>query len=184
MLSRWAMSSDEPMLIMPLQDDSTSNVSTVAHDDECMCEEEQLGNCYLCLNLGAESTAPLDVACEYVYDNVGRVSTSVMFEQVRQAVLDMGGRITLKQVEHHFKVHAPIPKLVQQQLLMDLYDLAAVAKGESIVVQEETGARTMNLKTCSLYLDTVKQIVNLMKVSRQTCEYSSTSATNTASQQR
>lgn len=147
-----------------------SDASTVDRD-ECMCErEETFGNCVLCLNLGGESNAPLDIACDYVYENVGRVSTAVMFAQVRQVVQGMGMQISLKQIELHFKVHAPIPKLVHQQLLADLYDFAAVAKRESIVVQEETGARAMNPKTCSVYLDTVKQIINLMKVNKQTTE--------------
>lgn len=133
-------------------------------------------DCYICLHLGASEDAPLDVACDYVHENVGRVATATMFEQVQEVVRAMGADISIKQIECHFKIHAPIPKLVQHELLMDLHDLASVAKRESIIVQEETGARTINPKNCSIYLDTVKQIINILRVNKHSGELQSSAS--------
>lgn len=121
--------------------------------------------CKLCMYVGGTNPA-VNAICEYVTENVGKVSWDTIGEQVAATMLAECEEVVSKEdVRIHFEKHAKDRRVVMDMLLEDLMEVAQVAKKDSIALDDD-GNRSVNPKTAALFLDTVKQIACILRIER------------------
>jgi hypothetical protein len=133
--------------------------TAAVHDDADL----QTTQCLICRKTGGED-AYINAIPAFVSENVEKMSLQEMAVQISRALkhdLDIDMSPTL--VETHVKEHMSEKRVVMHSILTDLRQLLKTTLQHSVVTHDDTGACTIDHKACSLYLETVKQVVALYR---------------------
>ena len=120
-------------------------------------------DCLICRYTGGDD-AYINAIPVYVSDNIEKISLREMAVHISRSLRhDLGHEMSTEQVETHLKEHTSDRKIVMHGILHDLRKLLQTTLQHSVVTHEDSGACTIDHKACSLYLDTVKQVVSLYR---------------------
>ena len=126
-------------------------------------DDEATADCLICKHTGG-SDAYINAIPGYVNDNIEKISLHEMAVHISRSLQqDMGHEMSAEQVATHLKEPMSDRKIVMHAILHDLRKLLQTTLQHSVVTHEDSGACTIDHKACSLYLDTVKQVVSLYR---------------------
>ena len=130
-----------------------------ATDMEMACD----GECVLCKHMGGQNKY-VNTIPAYVAANIDRVSMHEMCVQISRSLrTEAAMEVDVADVALHVKEHICDKKIVLNNILQDLRGLLKTTIKHSVVVNEETSQSSIDHKACTLYLDTVKQVVALYR---------------------
>jgi hypothetical protein len=121
------------------------------------------GPCWLCLNSGHEEAKKMH---EFVLRNVSTISADCMAGMIAEhlAAVDPGGQgLSKADVQRHIQGgHLLNPSLQMAHTLRSLFELRDTIQG-MIVVENEDGVRSVDVKNMSTYLKVISEIVQVYK---------------------
>lgn len=135
-------------------------MSDVMEDEST--EESIPRECLICRHMGGEHTF-INSIPEYVSENIDKVDLDEICKHISSFVRENGMQVDAAQIRKHLTDHICDKKIIMNGIIHDLRSLMKSAMQHSVIVNEETSQSSIDHKACSLYLDTVKQIVSLYR---------------------
>ena len=145
---------------------SSANDGSIVGDGDREIEREgghetEHATCKLCEYTGCGNYKFTEIM-NFVHENVNEVHIDELCSQVKQSLQEhLSLTLSQKQIKTHFLYHQCDQKIILNNILRELVPLVSVARCNCVVTQEN--ATTIDPKSMTMYLDTVKQVMGIYK---------------------
>jgi hypothetical protein len=123
--------------------------------------EMEHATCKLCEYTGCGNYKFTEIM-NFVSEHVNEVHIDELCAQVKQSLQEhLSLTLSHQQIKKHFLYHQCDQKIILNNILRELVPLVSVARCNCVVTQEN--ATTIDPKSMTMYLDTVKQVMGIYK---------------------